>query len=293
MRIVLDKLRFSIVKDDAFRLLLEKVELIDRISTNDLNEIFGDEDYDPTLPTVLPELKFGSTNLSVKTGATKSHFKYNYDVYVNSIKIGYLEFVTYGLVDKFAYFTMYNDVLYNDNWLLYKQFISDTSLCISHITRLDIALDVRINLTKRYLSIITNRDNEIVVCGSIIKDEDRAKYAKWQQFICGGSYDKPLYNKSLYLSTYDKSLLMRIYDKRIEIDVHSEKKYADLGDDVNFYRCEISVTAKQLNRHEKDLSKLLEKIENPRTLLELHRKYMFKLFRYSLKTNAKKRLTLI
>ena len=292
MRIVIDKLRFSIVKDDAFRVLTNRIELKEKIGINIIKGMFEDEDYDPTLPTDEPELIFGNTSLTEKEDATKSHFKHNYDVYVNSIKIGYLEFTTYGLVDKFAYFTLYNDVLYSDKWLLYKQFISDTSLCIRHISRLDIALDVRTDLTQKYLSIITNRGNEIVVCGSVVKDEERGKYAKWQRFICGGSYDEPLYNKSLYLSTHDNSLLMRIYDKRIEIEEHSGKKYADLDGDTDFFRCEICVTAKQLNRHENDLTRLLDEIENPRALLALHRKYMYKLFRYT-PSQTKKRLTLI
>ncbi|MDE6542628.1 MAG: hypothetical protein K2K76_01550 [Muribaculaceae bacterium] len=287
MRIVIDKLKLSIKKDDALQRLIDRIT--EAHNTNDM-----------PFPHSEPIIEYGKTFLKEKPDAHRSHFKYNYDVYVNFLKIGYFEITTYGVADRFAYFILYNNVLYNDSWKLYKQAIAEIGLQISHISKLDIALDTHINLTERYISIVTDRTNELVALGNIVKDEDRSKYVEHQMFICGGSYDEPLKVKSLYLHTHDKTLSMRVYDKTQEIE-KSGKTYADLpatqkNAKGHFYRCEISLSAKQINRHEKKNPNLLTDIENKQVLAILHRKYMFKLFRYTphgASKRNKKRLTLL
>ena len=119
-----------------FDKLTKKLEEIDRLNDN------PDMDFVEDMNTETVPYKFGKTELKrADLTEIKTHFKHNYWVTVNNIKIALLQWETYGNSCNFGYMNMLNNTLYSEDWKLYKQAIRDLKLSVSHISKLDIAFD--------------------------------------------------------------------------------------------------------------------------------------------------------
>ncbi len=272
-----------------FDTLKRELEKIDRLNDNPNLDLI---EY---LNTEITPYTFGKTELKrADLKEVKTHFKYNYWVFVDNKKIGLLQWETYGNGKNYGYVTLCNEVLYNEDWKLYKQSIKDLKLTISHISKLDIAYDTPINPTKRYLDIICDKENEIIINGDIIKD--RNKLLKTPYFLVYGTLNEPYKYPQINLNTKDKSSTIRCYNKTEEINEKSHKNYIKekFNGDKDIYRCEVSLNTHSVNRlvdniintngfdtEEEGLNLLLKNLESTDYLLTLHKKTLFRLFRYS------------
>lgn len=247
--------------------------------------------------------RFGKTELKwVDIKKIKTHFRYNYYVLVNNIKIGLLQWGTFGNCRNYGYLNLLNESLYNDTWKLYKQAVKDLGLCVYRISKLDLAFDSVINPTKRYLEAVKDKRNEIVINGDIIKD--RSKLLLSPYFITYGTLDDPLKYPQIHFATKDKSTTIKVYNKTEEVENNSHKeyikeKYNEIEKDI--YRCEVSLSSHTLDRivwdiaeknnelgYMESLDYLLERLEDNNYLLQLHKDSMYRMIRYSHKTKKRK-----
>lgn len=234
---------------------------------------------------------------------SNSHYKHNFDLRFQGVTVGLLQFETYAYrANKYAYLTIYNECLYNRQWLLYKQITERLHLTISHITRLDIARDTTTDPARKYLRIASDPSNEIIINGKMVKDRDILLHSPY--FISTGTLNSPMQQHSIYLHSEDKTLIARGYSKTNEVKQHSGKQY-QLHDEEGkpLYRLEVSIGAKQLKKHDAELfqtddtpiynrneTPLLQRIEYPNLLGKLYYQYLRRLFRYS--RHGQKRRTL-
>ncbi len=286
-----------------FDKLKEKISKIDSI-----NEKLHSDDFAEELNSLLP-YKFGNTELKeVSLKQIKTHYKYNFYVYVSNILIGILQFETHGNSRNYGYLTLNNETLYNGDWRLYKQAINDLELEINHISKLDLAYDSTINPTKKYLQIIKDIENEIIING--VKINNRNVLLQTPYFISYGTLNEPLKYPQIHFATQDKSTTIKVYNKSEEVE-NSKKSYIketfkSIKNEENkpIYRCEVSLNTHSINRiieevvkendldcEEEGLSILLERLESNDYLLQLHKTSMMRLIRYSHK--GKKRKTLL
>lgn len=283
-----------------FDKLAKKLENIDKLNDH------SDKDFVEDMNTEIEPYLFNKTELKEATlTEIKTHFKNNYWVYVNNIKVGLLQWESHGTNKNYGYFTLLNNTLYNGDWKLYKQMLNDLQLTISHVCNLDIAHDSTVDITKKYLRIISDKKNEIIINGNRINNRDMLLQSPY--FITFGSLNEPMKQPQLYLRTKDKSTTVRCYNKSEEIEEKSHKeyikeKYKNTENDI--YRCEITLNTHSLNRiindiitannfdtEEEGLTLFMKSIEYKEYLLKLHRDAMFRLIRYSHK--GEKRKTII
>lgn len=289
-----------------FERLKSKIEKIDNEDMKSLNEILDSKKQTLAQSSDTP-YKFNRTELkTISLKEIKTHYRYNYSVLVDNKNIGILQFETYGNSKQYGYLTLLNKTLYNGDWKLYKQAVKDLQLVINHISKLDIAYDSTINPTKRYLEIIRDKQNEIIINGD--KITDRNKLLESPYFVVKGTLEEPFKYPKIYFCTMDKSTIVRNYNKSDEIEKHSHKEYIkemfkDIKDsDIkDIYRCEVSLTTHSINRILNDIVKqnnldvetdalniFLNQLEDPAYLLQLHKDSMFRLFRYSHKNKKRK-----
>ena len=277
--IKIDYLTFGIVKNKD----LEKIETtINKNFKNDviiLDSILNGTCEPLTVSSDTPNI-FGKVELKKNT-ETKTHYKNNYDVIYNGIRLGLLYWETYGYGNEYAHFKFFNNVLYTGEWVLYKEAFKDLKLVINHITRLDLANDSNINIAERYSKIISDTNNEIIINNTLIKD--RKKLLESPYFRVRGSLDNPYQDFTINFDSKDKSLKLKGYNKTNEINEHSHKTYQieDSFKNETIYRLEVSITAKQFSKEEFDTYKLLQDLETNRYKQKLFDKYLRKLFRYS------------
>ena len=211
-----------------------------------------------------------------------SHYKYNFDLHYNGVTVGMLQCETYQYnANKYAYITIYNECLYNRQWLLYKQIAERLHLAISHITRLDIARDTHTDPTRKYLRIVSDPSNEIIINGKLVTNRNKLLHSPY--FISTGTLNDPMQQHSIYLASDNKTLIARGYCKTDEVEQHSGKQY-QLTDEVGkpLYRLEVSISGRQLKPHDAELFKtdetpifarnstpLLQRIEQPSQLGKL------------------------
>lgn len=232
-----------------------------------------------------------------------SHYKYNFDLHYNGVTVGMLQCETYQYnANKYAYLSIYNECLYNRQWLLYKEITQRLNLTISHITRLDIARDTYTDPTRKYLRIVSDTSNEIIINGKLVRDRNKLLHSPY--FISTGTLNNPLTQHSIYFQSEDKTLIARGYCKTDEVKQHSGKTYQLPDNDTKpLYRLEVSIGAKQLRPHDAELFRtdntpiyernetpLLQRIEYPNQLGKIYNQYLMRLFRYS--QHGEKRITL-
>lgn len=120
-----------------------------------------------------------------------SHYKHNFDLHFQGVTVGMLQVETYQYnANKYAYLSIYNECLYNRQWLLYKQITERLHLTISHITRLDIARDTTTDPARKYLRIVSDPSNEIIINGKMVKDRDKLLHSPY--FISTGTLNNPM-----------------------------------------------------------------------------------------------------
>ena len=290
MKIKIDLLKLAVAKDGN----LQKIENI----INE-NENKSDKSLDWLYDTKCQEGEyinypniFNNTELKkISAKDIKSDYKHNYTVIYKGVELGIIQWEKYGIGNSHAYFKFNNKVLYTSEWLLYKQVFADLKLNIEYISKIDLAVDTYTNITHSYFRIISNKNNEIIINGKIIKDRD--KLLRSPYFITYGTLNNPIKEHTIYLETIDKSIIMRGYNKSNEISDNSHKDY--IFNPMQYYgdiwRCEVSINAKQLNKHEYDNItpiELLNKLEDDNFRIHLFKKYLSKLFRYSSKNKKRK-----
>ncbi|MCM1141089.1 MAG: hypothetical protein NC453_21180 [Muribaculum sp.] len=289
-----------------FEDLRNRFSIIDKEGLQQFNEVV-DSKKQTLAQTNFRNYKSNRTELEwISLEDIRTHYRYNYYVIVDDKKIGVLQWETYGNGMQYGHLTLLNNTLYNDDWKLYKQAIKDLQLTINHISKLDIAYDSTINPTKRYLDIIKDKENEIIING--VKVKERNQLLESPYFNVKGTLDEPFKYPKIYFCTMDKSTLIRNYNKSKEIENSSHKEYIknkfkDIknSEHKDIYRCEVSLTSHSINRILEDISKhnnldvetdalaiFLNQIEDPAYLLQLHKEAAFRLFRYSHKGKRRK-----
>lgn len=283
----IDKLIISICKDYKLYNLENEINAINKRDIKHLNAVINGTTNKPFSPS---KLIFNGVELVPYK--SKSHYKYNYKIMLNNSEWGELYWETYKVPNKYAFIKLNNKILYNSEWQQYNTIITALNLTVSHISVIDLCCDNTVNFADRYLRIISNKANEIVINGKLIKN--RNKLFNNPYFIVSGSLNNPQCNWSINFTTIDKSLLFRGYNKTLEIIQNSGKNYQISTDEEVIYRSEISIGAKQLNRNElKNITvfELLELLKNNNYRYRLFIKYLMRLFRYG--KHNKKRKTLI
>ncbi len=277
--IKIDYLTLAIVKNKELKSIETTINKNFEYDVKILDSILNGTCAPLTESTDTPNI-FGRVELR-QNNEIKTHYKNNYDVIYKGIKLGLLYWETYGYGNEYAHFKFFNNVLYNGEWILYKEAFKDLKLLVNHITRIDLANDSNINICKRYLKIINDTNNEIIINNTLIKD--RNKLLESPYFYVRGSLDNPYQDFTINFISKDKSLKLIGYNKTNEISEHSHKTYQIKNSFKNetIYRLEVSITAKQLNREDFETSKLLEDLETNRYQEKLFDKYLRKLFRYS------------
>lgn len=285
--IKIDKLIISICKDYKLCNLENEINAIYKRAIEHFNTVINGTTNKPCSPS---KLLFNCVELV--PFESKSHYKYNYKIMLNNTEWGELYWETYKIPNKYAFIKLNNKILYNGEWQQYNTIITALNLTVSHISVIDLCCDGTVNLADRYLRIISNKANEIVVNGRLIKN--RNKLINNPYFIVSGSLNNPQCNWSINFTTIDKSLLFRGYNKALEIIQNSGKNYQISTDEEVIYRGEISIGAKQLNRNELNnitVFELLELLKENNYRYKLFIKYLMRLFRYG--KHNKKRKTLI
>ena len=307
--ITLDKLVFAFKLElesekgieKPFAVITDKIASIDLI--NEDNDFFDfiDSEYVPNETYEPQQYKWNETELrDVDLSEIKTYFKYNYWIYYKDVKLGILQWGSYGTTSKYAYATITNECFYNGTWVLYKYAFRDLSLTINNITRLDIAYDSTINPTKRYMQIVKDEANSIVINGKKVNNRDKLLHSPY--FICHGSLNKPLQHPQIHFTTLDKSILCRCYNKTSEIQVSNKNYIKEFHSRClkvtksDIYRCEVSLNSKSIKRIvetlEDGLCEFVKLVETDVYLLQLHKETMLRMFRYS--SNGKeKRKTLL
>lgn len=281
----IDKLTLAIKRNSPLQHLLNHIE----------QEQQADKlPYRQTANGAVESYPYNGVRIEPQRMFNRSHYKHNFDLHYNGVTVGMLQVETYQYnANKYAYLTIYNECLYNRQWLLYKQITERLHLTISHITRLDIARDTTTDPTRKYLRIVSDPSHEIIINGKLVKDRD--KLLRSPYFISTGTLNNPMQQHSIYLQSEDKTLIARGYCKTNEVKQHSGKQY-QLHDEEGkpLYRLEVSIGGKQLRKHDEELMQtdetpifarnetpLLQRIEHPNQLGKLYYQYLQRLFRYS------------
>ena len=281
----IDKLTLAVERNTALQHLLQRIEQQQRADKLP---------YRQTAHGAVESYLYNGVRIEPQRMLNHSHYKYNFDLHYNGVTVGMLQCETYKYnANKYSYLSIYNECLYNGQWLLYKQIAERLRLTISHITRLDIARDTHTDPTRKYLRIVSDPSNEILINGKLVTDRNKLLHSPY--FISTGTLNDPLQNHSIYLRSEDKTLMARGYCKTDEVEHHSGKQY-QLTDEVGkpLYRLEVSVGGKQLRKHDAELLRtddtpmyarnetpLLQRIEHPNQLGKLFNQYMRRLYRYS------------
>lgn len=290
MKIKIDLLKLAIAKDGNLQKIENIINENENKSIEALNKIFDSKRQEGECINY-PNI-FNNTELKhISAEGIKSDYKHNYTVIYKGIELGVIQWEKYGFGNNHAYFKFYNKVLYTSDWLLFKQAFNDLKLTIDYISKIDLAVDTYTNITHSYFRIISNKNNEIIINGKIIKDRDKLLHSPY--FITYGTLNNPIKEHTIYLETIDKSIIMRGYNKSNEISNNSDKNY--IFNPTQYYgdiwRCEVSINAKQLNKHEYDNItpiEFLSKLEDDNFRVHLFKKYLSKLFRYSSKNKKRK-----
>lgn len=288
--------------------LINQFERIERkIEEQTKENEYHDFDFSDYSTLRAPYIEFNRTKLvEVDLKEVVTHFRFNYWVFVDQKKIALLQWCSNGTTKHFGYMSLINESLYDGDWKLFKQAISDLGLVINNISRLDIAFDSPTNPTDKYLRIAKNPNNEIVINGNIVKD--RNQLLKSPYFITYGTLNEPLKYPQIHFKTTDGSTKCRTYNKSEEIKEHSHKTYIEellrrviKRDETNIYRCEVSLNSKVLYRiieeigksenlsGNKSLEVFLSRLEDTTYLTHLHQSTMMRLFRWSKKGKTKRK----
>lgn len=290
MKIKIDLLKLAIAKDCNLQRIENIITENENKSNKSLDWLYDDKCQEGEFK-FYPNI-FNNTELKrISAKDIKSDYKHNYTVIYKGIELGVIQWEKYGIGNSHAYFKFYNKVLYNSDWLLYKQAFADLKLNIEYISRIDLAVDTYTNITSSYFRIVSNKNNEIIINGKIIKDRDKLLTSPY--FVAHGSLNNPIQCYTIYLETIDKSVKMKGYNKSNEINDNSNKDY--IFNPTQYYgdiwRCEVSINAKQLNKHEYENItpiEFLNKLEDNNFRVHLFKKYLSKLFRYSSKNKKRK-----
>ena len=291
----IDKLTLAVERNTALQHLLQRIEQQQRADKLP---------YRQTAHGAVESYLYNGVRIEPQRMLNHSHYKYNFDLHYNGVTVGMLQCETYKYnANKYAYITIYNECLYNNRqWLLYKQITERLHLTISHITRLDIARDTHTDPTRKYLRIVSDPSNEIIINGKLVTDRNKLLHSPY--FISTGTLNHPLQHHSIYLASDNKTLMARGYCKTDEVDQHSGKQYQLHDEDGKpLYRLEVSISGRQLKPHDAELfqadetpifarnsTPLLQRIEHANQLGKLFNQYMHRLFRYS--RHGEKRQTL-
>lgn len=286
--ISIDKLIFSFH--------ITQFETIENALENDSNN--NDFDFDDYTSLQGAYHQFNRTKLQrVDLKEIKTHFRENHWVYVDNKKIALLQWGTNGTSANYGYMTLCNNTFYNGDWVLYKQALQNLSLTIHNISRLDIAFDSVTNPTKRYETIVKDKENQLIYNGVRLKDRDKLLESPY--FNVRGSANDIYKYSQIQFNTKDKSTICRTYNKSEEVATSSHKNYIiDLfkskhkGSITDIYRCEVSMNSKILFKiikaisvsenieYEDGMKRFLALLEDNSYLLTLHRESMNRMFRY-------------
>lgn len=155
-----------------------------------------------------------------------SPYKHNYRVMQldGYTTLGFVYYQTYLLNRDFIYLRISNKCLYSEDvWQLIQKFITDFSLQFQYVSKLDIAIDSKVDVGNiLYNNMKDDPSITWVVNGRKVHDRD----ATMEQifWLASGSLNDPIKNKSLYIKQ-EQGLSQVAYDKTLEINERSGKRY--------------------------------------------------------------------
>lgn len=153
--------------------------------------------------------------------------------------LGYLKFGSYNKNRQHIYILFDNALLY-DFYLLASRFYIEDALSLEfyRVSKLDIALDLNINIHRRLYKLFRDAAYSLIILNRQYHEMD--KEVKEVLHVETGTRKRPKKNKSFYIQNKDKSLSLRCYNKSAEI-VETEKSYiSNISGKLPMYRLEVS-----------------------------------------------------
>ena len=160
------------------------------------------------------------------TPFANSPYKHNYRVIKleGYVPLGYIYFQTYLLNRDNIYLRISNQTLYSENlWTLIQKFITDFSLQMRYVSKLDIAIDSHIDIGSGIYDAMKN-DHSITWLVNGRKILNRDETIKELFWVMSGSLNDPSKNKAMYIKQQQGPSQVS-YNKTIEISDSNAKMY--------------------------------------------------------------------
>ena len=135
----------------------------------------------------------------------------------------------------------YNNAALYDTYLLAARFYVEAALGLEfyRVSKLDIALDLNINVVRRFYRLYRDEAYSFVVLNRRYKDLD--EIVKEVLHVATGTRKRPLKNRSFYIESKDKSLALRCYNKSLELADSNKEYIPNVSGKLPMYRLEVSL----------------------------------------------------
>lgn len=135
----------------------------------------------------------------------------------------------------------YNNAALYDTFLLASRFYVEAALGLEfyRVSKIDIALDLNINIVRRFYRLYRDEAYSLVVLNKRYKDLDEV--VKEVLHVATGTRKRPLKNRSFYIESKDKSLTLRCYNKSAELAESSKDYIPNVSGKLPMYRLEVSL----------------------------------------------------
>lgn len=135
----------------------------------------------------------------------------------------------------------YNNAALYDTYLLAARFYVEAALGLEfyRVSKLDIALDLNVNVVRRFYRLYRDEAYTFVILNRRYKDLD--EIVKEVLHVATGTRKRPLKNRSFYIESKDKSLALRCYNKSVELAESNKDYIPTLSDKRPMYRLEVSL----------------------------------------------------
>ena len=107
------------------------------------------------------------------------------------------------------------------------------------MSKIDIALDLNINIVRRFYRLYRDEAYSLVVLNKRYKDLDEV--VREVLHVATGTRKRPLKNRSFYIESKDKSLALRCYNKSAELAESSKDYIPNVSGKLPMYRLEVSL----------------------------------------------------
>ena len=135
----------------------------------------------------------------------------------------------------------YNNAALYDTYLLAARFYVEAALGLEfyRVSKIDIALDLNINIVRRFYRLYRDEAYSLVVLNKRYKDLDEV--VREVLHVATGTRKRLLKNRSFYIESKDKSLALRCYNKSAELAESSKDYIPNVSGKLPMYRLEVSL----------------------------------------------------